>query len=108
MSIVLQPICFSTPDHQNADALSRLTLGEDEFFDEEEGAGDVDIVCATSSLGFQMETPDPSALQKETARDAILPYILRFTRERWQQKSNNNNIDVEKYRKLADSLSAVG
>ena len=35
-----------TADHQNADALSRLPFGKDELFDEEESAGDVDVVCA--------------------------------------------------------------
>ena len=41
-------------DHQNADALSRLPLGEDELFDEEESAGEDDVVCAISILTFQM------------------------------------------------------
>ena len=41
-----------TTDHPNADALSRLPLGEDELFDKEESAGDVDVVCAISTLTF--------------------------------------------------------
>ena len=94
-----------TADHQNADALSRLPLGEDELFDKEESAGDVDVVCAISTLTFQMGTLDPAALQKETARDAVIPQVMRFTREGWPQK--NNNVDVEKYWKLADSLSTL-
>ena len=44
-----------TADHQNADALSRLPFAEDKHFDEEESAGAVDIVCAISTLTFQME-----------------------------------------------------
>ena len=94
-----------TADHQNADALSRLPLGDDELFDEEESAGDVDVVCAISTLTFQMGTLDPAALQKETARDAVISQVMRFTRKGWPQK--NNNVDVEKYRKLADSLSTL-
>ena len=81
-----------------------LPLG-DELFDEEESAGDVDVVCAISTLIFQMGTLDPVALQKGTARDAAIPQVMGFTREGWSQK--NNNIDVEKYRKLADSLSTL-
>ena len=73
--------CRRTADHQNADALSRLPLGEDELFDEEESAGDVDVVCAVSTLTFRMGTLDPAALQKETARDAVIPLVMRFTRE---------------------------
>ena len=94
-----------TADHQNADALSGLPLGEDELFDEEENAGDVDVVCAISTLTFQMAILDPAALQKETARDAVIPQVMSFTREGWPQK--NNNVDIEKYRKLADSLSTL-
>ena len=52
-----------------------------------------------------MGTLDPAALQKETARDAVIPQVMRFTREGWPQE--NNNVDVEKYRKLADSLSTL-
>ena len=52
-----------------------------------------------------MGTLDPAALQKETATDAVIPQVMRFTREGWPQK--NNNVDVEKYRKLADSLSTL-
>ena len=110
MGIVLNQFDFQieyrkTADHQNADALSRLPLGEDELFDEEESAGDVDVVCAILTLTFQMETLDPAALQKKRARNAVIPQVMRFTREEWPQK--NNNEDIEKYRKLADSLSTL-
>ena len=47
--------CRRTADHQNPDALSHLPLGEDELFDEEESAGDVDVVCAISTLTFRWE-----------------------------------------------------
>ena len=85
--------------------MSRLPLGEDELFDEEESAGDVDVVCAISTLTFQMAILDPAALQKETARDAVIPQVMSFTKEGWPQK--NNNVDIEKYRKLADSVSTL-
>ena len=52
-----------------------------------------------------MGTFDPATLQKETERDAVSPQVMRFTREAWPQK--NNNVDVEKYRKLADILSTL-
>ena len=54
-----------TADHQNADALSRLPLGEDELFDEKESAGDVDVVCTISALTFQMGTLDPAACRRK-------------------------------------------
>ena len=85
--------------------LGRLPLGEDELFDEEESAGDVDVVCVILTLTFQMGTLDPATLQKETARDAVIPQVTRFTREGWPQK--NNDVDVEKYRKVAASLSTL-
>ena len=94
-----------TVGHQNADALGRFLLGEDELFDMKESAGDVDIVCAISILADQIEAPYPPALQKETAKDAIIPQVLCFTTEGWTQK--NNDVDVQKYQKLANSLSTL-
>ena len=94
-----------TADHQNADALSRLPLRENELFDEEESAGEANVVCAISTLTFQMGILDPAAQQKETARDSFIPQVMRFTREGWPQKKNK--VDVEKYRKLANSLSTL-
>ena len=51
-----------TAAHQITDALIRLPLGEYELFDEEESAGDVDVVCAISTFTFQMGTLNPAAL----------------------------------------------
>ena len=87
-----------TADRQNAE---HLPFGKDEFLDEEESAGDVDIVCAISTLTFLMETLGPAALQKECR----IPQVIRFARKGWPQK--NNNVDVENYQKLADSLSTL-
>lgn len=95
----------NTSRHQNADALSRLPHGEDENFDKEESADDVDIVCAISNLSFQIQAPDPGSLQKETAKDPVLSRVIRFTREGWPQ--NTNDVDLEKFRKLADSLTTL-
>ena len=52
-----------------------------------------------------MKTLEPAALQKETARVAVIPQVVRFTREEWPQQ--NNNVDVAKCQKLADSLSTL-
>ena len=41
--------------HQNADALSRFPSGDDAFFYWEEGADDVDIVCAINALESQIK-----------------------------------------------------
>ena len=95
--------CRRTAAHQIADALIRLPLGEDELFDKEESASDVDVVCAISTFTFQMGTLDPASLQKERTRDAVIPHVMRFTREGWLQ----NNLNVEKYQKLADFLSTL-
>lgn len=94
-----------TKDHQNADALSRLPQGEDETFDEEESADDADIVCAISTLTSQMQAPDPAVLQRETTRDPVLSKVIRFTREGWPRKTEEN--DSEKFRKLVDSLTIL-
>ena len=43
--------CRRTVDHQNANALSRFSLGEDELFDEEDSAG---LVMLTLFEQFQL------------------------------------------------------
>ena len=91
--------------HQNSNALRRLPLGEDELFDNKERAGDVDVVPAISTFTSQMGTLDSAALQKETARDAVIPQVMRFAREGWLQK--NYNVQIEKHQKIANSLSTL-
>ena len=95
----------STADHQNEDALSRLPLGENQLFDEEESAGNADIICAISTFTFHTQTTDPNGLQKKTTRDDVILQLIRFTREEWPL--NTNNIDVEKFQKLTDFLSTL-
>ena len=70
--------------------LSRLPFGEDELFDEEESAGNVDVVCAILTLTFQMGALDPAALQKEIARDAAIPQVMHFTRVGFPQQTTTS------------------
>ena len=48
-----------TSDHGNADALSRLPVGPDSQFDEEEDMADVDTVCTIKIIGSQLNPMDP-------------------------------------------------
>jgi len=45
-----------TPEHSNADVLSRLPVGEDPNFDKDENTDDVDTVCIIPNTEFAGET----------------------------------------------------
>ena len=45
--------------HGNADALSRLPSGPDNYFDGEENEADVDMVCAIKTIDSQLNPTDP-------------------------------------------------
>ena len=94
-----------TADHGNADALSRLPFGSDSDFEREESGEDLDTVCAIKVLSLQVKPVDANILRQESAKDPVLTTVMRYTREGWPQKHSDANEDVEKFRKLADSLS---
>ena len=101
-----------TSDHSNADALSRLPVGPDANFDEEEGDADVDTVCTIKTVSLQLKPTDPETLAKESAKDPIISNVMRYTREGWPPKgSSNEDIkadgSIEAVRKLAISLSTA-
>ena len=94
-----------TADHGNADALSRLPFGSDSDFEREESGEDLDIVCAIKVLSLQVKPVDANILRQESAKDPVLATVMRYAREGWPPKHSDANEDVEKFRKLADSLS---
>ena len=96
-----------TANHGNADALSRLPVGDDCDFDREESGEDLDIVCAIRVLSLQVKPLEANTLRQETAKDPVLATVMRYVREGWPQKNTKMNADAEKFRKLEDSLSVV-
>lgn len=94
-----------TADHQNADALSRLPMGGDTGFDGEEDDEDVDTVLTISTIGQQLYPADSNALQRESKKDQTLSLVMRYTQEGWPARGESGNEDVEKFRKLENSLT---
>ena len=94
-----------TADHGNADALSRLPFESDSDFEREESGEDLDVVCAIKVLSLQVKPVDANILRQESAKDPVLATVMRYTREGWPPKHSDAIEDVEKFRKLADSLS---
>ena len=93
-----------TTEHGNADALSRLPIGPDTEFDGEESGEDVDTVCTINTISLQLKPNDSDALPKETAKDAILSKVIRYTREGWP--SNEDRCDEMKcFYKNRESLT---
>ena len=98
-----------TCDHSNADALSRLPVGPDARFDEEDNA-DVDTVCIIKTVSLQLDPTDPGTMAKESAMDPVIANVMRFTREGWPPKDRregSKDDDIEDFRKLAVSLSTA-
>eukprot|EP00731_Ephydatia_muelleri_P034369 Em0057g1a len=99
-----------TCDHSNADALSRLPVGPDARFDEEEDNADVDTVCIIKTVSLQLDPTDPGTMAKESAKDPVIANVMRFTREGWPPKDRregSKDDDIEDFRKLAVSLSTA-
>ena len=99
-----------TSDHGNADALSRLPVGPDAQFDEEEEMADVDTVCTIKTIGLQLNPMDPGILAKESGKDPVIANVMRYTREGWPPNKGSEvetKGDMEIYRKLAISLSTA-
>ncbi|KAL5477849.1 hypothetical protein EMCRGX_G024698 [Ephydatia muelleri] len=99
-----------TSDHGNADALSRLPVGPDSQFDEEEDMADVDTVCTIKIIGSQLNPMDPGILAKESGKDPVISKVMKYTREGWPPNKGSEveaKGDMEIYRKLAISLSTA-
>ena len=94
-----------TSDHGNADALSRLPSGDDHDFDREESGEDTDMVCAIRVLSLQVKPVDSNILRQESGKDPVIATVMRYVREGWPPKHTGINEDIEKFRKLTDSLS---
>lgn len=96
-----------TSDHANADVLSRLPASHDTHFDGEESQDDAEMVCAVHSVSRRVNPGDQNALRHESAKDPIISMVLKFTREGWPPKKDDEGSDMKRFRQLADSLAIV-
>ena len=94
----------NTTKHSNADALSRLPMGEDTQFDKGESGEDCDVVCAIKVLSLQVQPSDSTLLRKHSEKDPTISTVMRYVQEGWPPKDQGNP-DVDQYRKLSSSLS---
>ena len=92
-----------TSAHGNADALSRLPMGHDEQFDEEED--DINIISAIHTLNSQLKPTDPETLRKESAKDPAIASVMRCTHEGWPERSTIK--EAEEFRKIANPGSGT-
>ena len=69
--------------HGNADALSRLPMGEDTHFDREEEATDASTVCTIQMVSRQLNPTDAGLLAKESSKDPVISAVMRYVREGW-------------------------
>ena len=98
-----------TSDHGNADALSRLPVGPDVIFDEEE---DTNTICTVHHISRQLDPRDPGVLANESNKDSVIAMVMKYTREGWPQgRQYEENLPTEEeysidaFKKVADSLS---
>lgn len=97
-------------DRGNEDSLNRVLIGPNLNFDREEDGEDVDTVCMIKTISTQLNPTDPGILKKETAKDAVLSGVMRFTRERWPTNTDDNQgategYQIKDFKKLCTSLS---
>ncbi len=105
-----------TTDHGNADALSRLPVGPDRKFDEEEDVADTDTVCTIKTISLQLSPTDPGVLRKESTKDPVISTVMRHVQEGWPQKGDrgdneedkdNQSYKVKTFKSIASSLSVA-
>ncbi|XP_065062450.1 uncharacterized protein K02A2.6-like [Rhopilema esculentum] len=94
-----------TKDHANADALSRLSLQEDSQFDEEESVDDTLMVCQIQTIDEKVTPAEQGSLARESAKDPIISMVMRFIREGWQPKKNDEGTEMHRFRQVATLLS---
>lgn len=94
----------NTSKHGNADALSRLPVGSDTDFDEEEDERDVDTVCLINTISRQIKPTDQNSLRKESAKDPVLSEVMRYVKEGWPNEISEPLIN---FRKLENSLTVI-
>ena len=93
-----------TKSHGNADALSRLPAGPDPSFDAGEREDDSDTVLLIHTISSQIQPDDPSTLRKLSASDPALSTAMRYTRQGWPAKLEDND-DASCFKRVAESLS---
>ncbi len=94
-----------TTKHANADALSRLPAMDDTKFDGEESEDDVQMVCAIDAINDKVTPADHGTLARESTKDPVISTVLRFTREGWPPKKNDEGSEMQRFRQLSDSLA---
>ena len=95
---------YQKTNHKNADALSRLSSGEDPVFDNEEDEKDVDV-CAIHAFESQLKPSDSIIIKTTSMKDpTTLIQAMGYIRG-WQYKLDNND-PAEKFHKLSESLSS--
>jgi transposase InsO family protein len=92
----------ATKDHGNADALSRLPVGDDAIFDGEEDREDSNTVCIVEGISRQLDPVNPRLLQKESGKDPIISTVMRYCKEGWPNVLQDS---AKPFQKLVDSLS---
>ena len=92
-----------TSVHGNADALSRLPMGEDTHFDREEETADASTVCNIQMVSRQLNPTDAGLLAKESSKDPVISAVMRDVRKGWPH--NIDSEDIRHYKKLIDALS---
>ena len=70
-----------TADHGNADALSRLSSGDDINFNREESGEDMGMVCAITVLSLHIQPVDAIILRQESQKDPVISSVMRYVRE---------------------------
>ena len=60
----------------NADALSRLLMGEDTHFDRDEAA-DASTVCTIQMVSQQLNPTDAGLLAEESSKDPVISAVMR-------------------------------
>ena len=91
-----------TSAHGNADALSRLPVGDDPSFDREETGADSTTICTIKIINSQLAPTDPKALEKATSTDPALSAVIKHLQHSWPK---NVPVHSKPFYAIRDCLS---
>ena len=96
-----------TKDHANADVLSFFPTSDDPQFGREERDDDTQMVCAIEDINNRLSPTDHNSLACESAKDPVISNVIRFIREGWPKKKDEEGTEMQCFRQFTDSLSII-
>ena len=65
------------------------------------------MVCIINDMDERISPANHGSLARESDKDSTISKVMRFTREGWPPSKSNEEFEMQRFRKIADSLSCI-